>query len=232
MGTSKTVRGFLLGFLLTLIIVVLFIFDFSSFIRGDWSYIFRKNILYFMYLASKFGWLLILVVIYIGYQIMKNKWVLRLEKMSYGGCTIAFTKPDKLLKQSIQNHLNTKRTVFKINEDKDNFLDTIDSYHKVYKFIRDEIQPYDVELSNTEVYKSANKMIKVLNNFLTDFQSDYRRWYEYSWENNKDEWFNKDIKEIQQNYRHYSEILEGFKMVNREFCELALVFDIDINKWN
>ena len=232
MKINDTIKGVLFGSILMLMSMILFFFDLSNFIRSNWSYIFRKNILYLIDLASKFGWLIILVIIYILYQIMKDKWVLRLEKMSYGGCTITFTKPDKLLKQSIQNYLNTKRTVFKINEEKDSFLDTIDSYHKIYQFIRDEIQPYDTELSNTEVYKAANEMIKVLNDFLTDFQGDYRRWYEYYSKKQEAEWCDKDIKEIQQSYRHYDKILEGFREVNHQFCQLSEVFEININKWN
>lgn len=163
--------------------------------------------------------------------ILKKKWVLRIEKMSCGGITFVCNKPEKILKQNIKNFLDTKRTLFYINSKNDNFYDVINSYFSTYKFIRNEMSVYDLDSKDKEIYKCANSMIRILNEFLTDFQSDYKRWYEYLRDNKMDELYDKDIYEIQKKYRKYNEILEGFERVNEEFKKCSKIFDINISKW-
>ncbi|HAT4319111.1 TPA: hypothetical protein I9071_000184 [Clostridium perfringens] len=151
--------------------------------------------------------------------------------MSCGGLTFVCNKPEKILKQNIKNFLETKRTLFKINEKKDNFYDTINSYYETYKFIRNEISVYDIDSKQESLYKYASEMIKVLNEFLTDYQSDYKRWYEYIRDYKKDDIYDKDIYDIQKDYRNYNEIMNGFLLVNNEFNKYAKNFDINVEKW-
>ncbi|MDU2491148.1 MAG: hypothetical protein E7D27_11285 [Clostridium celatum] len=213
-------------------ISALFIIDLKVILRCEAISIFRENMFYIVNLISKFKSIIILFILFGLYIIAKSKWVFKIEKLNYGGITFAFNKPDKILKQNIKNFLNTKRTLFKINPNKDNFYETIASYYTVYKLIRDEMYPYDIEASSKEIYIAANEMIKTLNEFLTDYQSDYKRWYEYIIENQKEQNHDIDIGEIQKKYRHYNEMVQAFKDVNKKFIKHAKTFDINVDKWS
>lgn len=223
-----------LSWVLILIIIsgFLYKFDLKVILRSNRISIFRDNMFYIVNLISKFKSIIILVILFGLYIIAKSKWVFKVEKLNYGGITFAFNKPDKILKQNIKNFLNTKRTLFKINPNKDNFYETISSYYEVYKLIRDEMYPYDIEASNKDIYVAANEMIKTLNDFLTEYQSDYKRWYEYVMENQKHINYNMDIGEVQKEYRHYDEMIQAFKEVNEKFSKYAQTFDINTEKWS
>lgn len=223
-----------LSWVLILIIIggFLYKFDLKVILRSNRISIFRDNMFYIVNLISKFKSIIILVILFGLYIIAKSKWVFKVEKLNYGGITFAFNKPDKILKQNIKNFLNTKRTLFKINPNKDNFYETISSYYEVYKLIRDEMYPYDIEASNKDIYVAANEMIKTLNDFLTEYQSDYKRWYEYVMENEKHINYNMDIGEVQKEYRHYDEMIQAFEEVNEKFSKYAQTFDINTKKWS
>ena len=75
-------------------------------------------------------------------------------------------------------------------------------------------------------------MIKKLNEFLTSNQNDYKRWYNYIIDNKMKDIYNKDIKDIQMDYRHYQKLIGEFKEVNELFKSIADEFDIDISKWD
>ncbi|MDU5660254.1 MAG: hypothetical protein E6018_13720 [Clostridium perfringens] len=217
--------------ILLLVASTLFWLDYKYILRLDMFSLFRKNIFYLSNLISKFNFLLLILITILIFIILKKKWVFRIEKMSCGGLTFVCNKPEKILKQNIKNFLETKRTLFKINEKKDNFYDTINSYYETYKFIRNEISVYDIDSKQESLYKYASEMIKVLNEFLTDYQSDYKRWYEYIRDYKKDDIYDKDIYDIQKDYRNYNEIMNGFLLVNNEFNKYAKNFDINVEKW-
>ena len=221
-----------LSVIIFLLIFILFMVDLKWIFRSDKIKIFRENIFYLTNLFEKFKYIFVGIILIYVYLIISKKWVFRIEKMSYGGITFQLNKPDKMLKQSISNYLNTKRTLFKINPQKDNFYDTINSYYSVYELIRNEISPYDTSCSKEGTYETCNNMIRTLNKFLTSYQSDYKRWYEYLIENNKGSIYDKDIEEIQKKYRKYDEILAGFNEVNNDFIKYAEQLGIDSGKWN
>lgn len=218
----------------------------------------KSNVNFIIKVLNKSLPLLVIIIIFIGYKVLSNKWVFRIEKFNLGGVSVICNNPEDIFKQQVKNFLNTKRTLFQIDEKRDNFYDTINSYYQVYNFLRDEIKIYDIESSkksfdekskikkwfhklnseneesNTETncYKKANKMIKELNEFLTSHQSDFRRWYEYLTNNEMSKIYNKRIYDIQKDYGRYDEIVEDFKKVNKFFCSVASEFEIDYEKWN
>lgn len=203
----------------------------KSIFRSDILSTFRENLFYLNNLLGKFKGMIIVLVILGIYWIIKNRWVFRIEKMSYGGITFICNKPNNILKQSIKNFLNTKRTLFVIDSEKDNFFDTINSYYATYNFIRNEMLTYDINCKDNTLYSVANDMIQALNEFLTNNQSDYKRWYEYIIQHKIENVYNKDIHEIQKEYRNYDKILKDFKKVNETFCRYSNMFEIDIDKW-
>lgn len=213
----------------------------------------KVNINFIIIVLNKMLPLLSLIIIFISYKFLSSKWVFRVEKFNFGGISVICNNPEDIFKQQVKNYLNTKRTLFKIDEKKDNFYDTIGSYYEIYKFLRAEINVYDVKSSNKlsnnnfltklfkdedennqeekNCYQNANEMIKKLNEFLTSHQSDLRRWYEYEVNKNINNIYNKSIDEIQRGYIRYEEIVNDFKEINNYFCSVAPDYEIDYKKW-
>ncbi len=172
------------------------------------------------------------VIIFLFILIMfKKKWVIRIEKLSIGGATVEFDRPESFFFQNVKNLLNTKRTLFKFDEERDNIYDTISSFYNVYSFIREQLKIYDPKSSeDNECYKKANCMIYLLNEFLTSHQDNFRRWYDH--EKTKSDNYNVDICELQKNYRNYSKLIRDITELNEEFRDYGVFFKVDINKWD
>lgn len=168
-----------------------------------------------------------------------NRWALRVEKLSIGGFNIIFDNPAHLYKKQIRNFLDTKRTIFKIDYEYDNFNETLDSYFEIYKFFRDEIKILGdtgkKRFRNNDaitLYNLTNQTIRVLNTFLTENQSNYRRWYSYIEKTDEQKYYLTPIGELQKEYPYYDKLCCEFKKVNNFFIHnIANEFEIDIQKW-
>lgn len=174
---------------------------------------------------------------------LTNRWALRVEKMTIGGLSVIFDNPAELYRKQVRNYLDTKRTIFKVDCNYDNFNDTLDSYFEIYKFFREEIKILgNVKIKNTKLSKNeesanlyalTNQAMQVLNNFLTKNQSNYRRWYRYIEKSDEQAYYLTPIGELQKKYPYYKDICSDFEEVNTFFVDkIAREFDIDIEKWN
>lgn len=228
----------------TIVIIAIFIvlgtFEIKSisntFLRTLWSNF--NSISTIVYVLIPLILLLILVLLF-----LTNKWALRVEKMSIGGFNIIFDNPAKLYKRQVKNYLDTKRTIFKIDCEYDNFYDTLDSFFEIYKFFRDEAKmlgnvknqstKFSRNKESVNLYALTNRAIQTLNDFLTKNQSNYRRWYKYIEKTNEEAFYLTAIGELQKQYPYYAELCFGFEKVNAFFSGIiASEFDIDIIKWN
>ena len=182
--------------------------------------------------------LLVLVLLF-----LTNKWALRVEEMSIGGFNIIFDNPAKLYRRHVRTYLDTKRTVFKMDCDYDNFNETLDSFFEVYKFFRDDVKmlgsnkKQSARISRNKesanLYSLTNQAIQILNDFLTKNQSNYRRWYIYVEKTDEEAFYLTPIGELQRRYPHYEKLCSGFEQVNTFFSKvIAKEFDIDILKWD
>ena len=54
--------------------------------------------------------------------------------VSFAGFEITLKDTDKAVKNNIKNYLNTKRSLFYIKTEYDNFCEVFDSYHGIYDF--------------------------------------------------------------------------------------------------
>lgn len=197
-----------------------------------------------------FGLLLpILIVSIVTIGIFTNKWAFRIERVSFGGFNILFDNPVKLYKRSVRSFLDTKRTLFKIDFQRDNFDETMTSYYKTYEFFRNEMKILESEKKKgrwskhdqKELYDMTNRIIQTLNEFLTTHQNNYRRWYKQISDSNKVERRDRSgelvfhltpINEIQKHYYRYEELCKGFEEVNKFFCsEVRDTFQINLEKW-
>lgn len=218
------------------IIFILFLFiDFREFINNNqYLHLLKSNIIYFIKAIKViFPMVVAIIIAYLISNFTSQKWIIKIEKLDIGGASIVFEKPEELFKQQIKNYLNTKRTLFSYDPQRDNIEDTLNSYYKVYNYIREKMQVYDTKSSQiSDSYKVANLMIGTLNEFLTSYQSNYRRWIKYRLENKAtDNDYAKSISEIQREYSNYDNLLQGFEEVNNKFKIYAKEFNVDIQKW-
>ncbi|RIU93439.1 hypothetical protein [Oceanobacillus picturae] len=196
--------------------------------------------------------LITLLVPFILLCLIFSAWVTRhlhiqLERMNIGGINLLFHKPDKIFLNSAKTFLETKRTLYKIDKEQDNFNETLDSYFATYQFFKQEMAILDItKREQKKLYDLSLKIISQLNLFLTAYQSNYRRWYSNTIEENRvvilkkegeEDELNKKphmmrIGELQRYYYDYDEILKGFESINVFFRkEVNSVIEVDIKKW-
>lgn len=192
----------------------------------------KLNILYFLSILSKSVPIIVIILLIYIWRKFATKWVIKIEKLDIGGASVVFERPEQLFKQQIKNFMNTKRTLFYFDPERDNIEDTISSYYKTYEFIREKMQIYDTKSSEqSKYYEFSNNMLQTLNEFLTSNQSNYRRWVKYKTEQYRPEDYSRGICEIQKEYWRYKEIIEGLKILNTDFLKYSEIFDINTDKW-
>ena len=232
----------LIIFVIAALVIFLFLGSFeiisisSTFIRTLWSNF--KAISTIVYVLLPLLLLLTFCILF-----LTNRWAVRVEKASIGGFHIIFDNPAKAYKRQVMRYLDTKRTIFAIDFEYDNFYETFDSYFEVYMFFRDEIKLLGSvkkqgkkSFRNKEsirLYALTNQAIQKLNDFLTKNQSNYRRWYKYIEKTDEKVFYLTPIGELQRQYPQYEELCCGFGKVNSFFANtIACEFDIDIVKWS
>lgn len=192
--------------------------------------------------AVIFGLIPFFILLAVIFVLSTGKWAFRVEKLSIGGFNVLFDNPNHLFKRQVRNFLDTKRTLFSMDFEHDNFKDTLDSYYETYKFLRDEMKILgDVEKKNSlikkksesvHLYNLSNRIIRTLNNFLTTHQSDFKRWYTYVEKSDEKKFYLEPIGHLQREYRNYAKLCDDFKKVNDFFKSVAAhEFNVDIEKW-
>ncbi|HHC0427197.1 TPA: hypothetical protein ACOSB6_005152, partial [Salmonella enterica] len=103
---------------------------------------------------------------------------LKIEKLTFGGMNILFNTTSTLYINSVLSFLDTKRSLFIIREEYDNFSEVLDSYYQTYTFFRQEMKILD-PIRDKELYDFTNDLLMIINKFLTKHQNNYRRWYKF-----------------------------------------------------
>lgn len=189
---------------------------------------------------------LVVYILFVG--LMHQRYSLRVEQVSFGGVNILLNKSDLLFRKSVKNYLDTKRSLFKIDPRYDSFEEVLNSYFECYKFIRDEMKLLDVKKKrDKKLYDLSNEVLRTLNEFLTKYQNNYRRWHKHVSEHDKVLTREKDSKgkyvtlsyhltpigKIQSHYYHFSHMLNAFNEVNKFFNDkIVQEFDINTKKWS
>ncbi|WP_052012145.1 hypothetical protein [Alicyclobacillus hesperidum] len=200
-------------------------------------------------LVFEFLPLLIIVILLLG--LLTNRWALKVERLSFGGINVLFDNPEQLYIRTVRAFLDTKRTLFKIDFERDNFDETLTSYYNAYDFFRREMNILHSDKKrglwgrsrqSNQLYTLTNRIVQVLNDFLTSHQNDFRRWYRHVSESDQVNRLDgtgdplvfhmTPIHEIQRHYYKYDAICTGFQEVNTFFMnEVRPVFDINVEKW-
>ncbi|MEJ9227722.1 hypothetical protein [Priestia aryabhattai] len=172
----------------------------------------------------------------------------KIERVNIGGVNLFFDKPEAIFIRNTRAFLETKRTLYKIDSQLDNFNETLDSYFSTYQFVRQEMSILDPsKRKQKDLYDLSSQIIRELNLFLTTYQNNYRRWYKVTVDENQIGFVNeqgqheirKDIKphllsigELQKYYYDYNAMLEGFKGINIFFKEVVNnQISVNISKW-
>ncbi len=166
---------------------------------------------------------------------------MKIDKLSLGGLNILFDTSRTLYINSVSNYLDSKRTLFRIVPEYDNFSEVFESYFQTYSFFRTEMKILDPK-RDQELYDLTNNILQELNKFLTINQNNYLRWYqkissdnstEYPPEGSEKYFYNTPISEIQEKYYAYEDLLEAFQSINIFFeNNVKGPFEVNSEKWD
>lgn len=183
----------------------------------------------------------VFIVWFVVRSVIGKRYSLKIEKLTFGGMNILFNTTSSLYINSVVSFLDTKRSLFIIRDEYDNFSEVLDSYYQTYSFFRQEMKILDPN-RDKELYDFTNELLMVVNKFLTKYQNNYRRWYKYTSEtkeplpieNGKENFFyNTPIGTVQKLYYDYENITKGFEIVNLFFSDnVKKIFDINVDKWD
>lgn len=219
------------------LIIVTLIF-FTSLCFQSWNNILKipavtclKNNLDFIgKFIVRYPWLTtVMVIAYIIILLSKN-FSLSSTKVNVFGLEFQFKHTEKSVKIQIKNFLSAKRSFFVFYEEYDNYYDVINSMHNTLIFLRKQLENFDIfSQTNKKCYKQIESMIKSIGQFLTKYQSDYRRYYEYKIAESGEIFI--PFKIIQDSYWKTEEMTLDIKKLNIEMKQYAVFFNIDTEKW-
>ncbi len=158
-----------------------------------------------------------------------NRAKVYLNKISILGLTIEVKETDKEVKNKVKQFLDSKRTLFFFDKEKDNIDDVLQSYYEIYKFLRECMSNFEKfdNADDNQCYVKLKEMIICLNDFLTNYQSDYRHWYKV---NVDSEYNGITIHDFQQKYFKYKEICNAFEELNTQMKRYGEFFNTG-NYW-
>lgn len=185
--------------------------------------ILKKNLYWIERMLDTFTPLLVLTLFLMFVLWAKTNLSITIKSISVGGVEVSLKDSEDEVKNNVRNFLNTKRSLFKIIPEYDNFYDVFNSYHEIYEFLRTQLGLFiSSNKQGSDTYITLRNMLKELNCFLTKYQPDYRRWYEKEIEK---EFI--PLSKLQKKYSKYDEIVEAFKGLNEKMSCLAKQFRVD-----
>ena len=191
-------------------------------------YLLIKNLFFVMRMVSRYSPLIVLIVIIILISVINKKFDLSVSTIEIAGMEFKVRNSKKIVINNLRNYLNTKRSIFSIDEKKDNYSEVLDSYHQIYVFFREQLGLLDGNL-DADLYNELNEIIKEMNKFLTDYHTNFRHWFDS--EDTQKKLERADIGCVQETYRHYDEMTNGMKQINKKMCQFAIKFEINYKKW-
>lgn len=219
------------------IIIALIIFFLLFFVDLDYLEdkctflrIFKLNVNWLEQLIESYTSLFILTVVVAFIIWAMFTLSISVKGVSFAGFEITLKDTDKAVKNNIKNYLNTKRSLFYIKTEYDNFCEVFDSYHGIYDFLRNQLLEFeDKKKTSSMYYSEIQTMLKELNRFLTVHQSDYRRWFAF-YEKKKEDSF-VSLGELQKEYPQFDILMHDFQILNEAMRKHAESFDIDMLDW-
>lgn len=225
---KKGIKNIIISALVFLIIVaVLWFVDIKELlllIPGIHRFV--ANIDFITDTITKYIAVIIGVIVVWGIIFWRKHADVKVPSITVAGIELNLRNIDGIVKSNLANYLVTKRSLFKLDIEHDNFDDVFESYHSIYEFVREQMSYYEnVSTTDNDIYLEMKSMLKDLNCFLTANQTNYRRWYKF--ENEKQFKF---IDELQKEYPKYEELVQGFTEINAIMLKHMEKLNIKI-KW-
>lgn len=119
---------------------VLFTVDIDA-LENQWKVlvIFKRNIRWMEGLVETFSPLAIFALLLVFAIWAISKFSFSVNGFSIAGIEISLKDTDKFVKTNVRNFLNTKRSLFFLKPEYDNFNDVFLSYYSVYDFLRSQL---------------------------------------------------------------------------------------------
>ncbi|MDN6900662.1 hypothetical protein [Oenococcus sicerae] len=185
--------------------------------------------------------LLIIIIIfcYILIGFLGKRYSLRIDKFNIGGINILFDKSSDIYIKTVGTFISSKRSLFNFKKTRDNIYEVLNTYYEVYNFIRSNLELLD-PIKDKKLYETSVAILKMLNNFLTTHQNDYRRWYDKIISNDRITSNGKKIivhettiEDIQNQYYRYDELLNDIHQINRYMSkeDIKDIFRVNIFDW-
>lgn len=178
----------------------------------------------------RYPWLSIVIIIACIFFLLTDNFSLSSTKIIVFGMEFQLKHTERNAKLQIKNYLSSKRSIFVFYKEYDNYYDVINSMYDTLIFLRNQLKNFDVfSQTSNKCYKQIEGMIKTIGQFLTKYQSDYRRYYEYKAPEFGEEFI--PFKNIQDNYCKISDMTIDIQKLNMEMKQYAIFFNIDTEKW-
>lgn len=202
--------------------------DIHTFLRGFPFYIkLSDNLDFIEAILGKYGRIFICILVMSVLAYFHNKFTLTISNFSFAGITFSLRKPEEIIKARIRNHLNTKRSLFYFVKEYDNLYDIINTWYETLLYIRELLTDVEDERAlSKECFSEVQEVLFNLNLFLTKYQSDYRRWYEYETAKGF-----KQLCDLQIKYCKYDEMVCDIYKLNEEMRKHGDYFGVTYNKW-
>lgn len=186
-----------------------------------------------------FLFILIMAFFYVLVGFLGKRYTLRVDKFNIGGINVLFDRSNEIYIKTVGTFISSKRSLFNFKRERDNIYEVLNVYYEVYNFIRSNLELLD-PIKDKALYSTSVDILKMLNQFLTKHQNDYRRWYEkvisadeiYS-HGKKIVVHETTIERVQKNYYRYAEILKDINEVNKYMSSQSIrnVFRIKVFDW-
>ena len=231
MSRKKKVGKSFFQIVIVFIILLLFFVD-LDYLEDKCTFLrtFKLNVNWFEHLIESYTSLFIFIVVVAFIIWAMFTLSISVKGVSVAGFEITLKDTDKAVKNNIRNYLNTKRSLFYIKAEYDNFCEVFDSYHGIYDFLRNQLLEFeDKKKTSSMYYFEIQTMLKELNRFLTVHQSDYRRWFAFYEKKEEDSFVS--LGEFQKKYPQFNILMHDFVELNKTMRKHAESFDIDVLNW-
>lgn len=119
---KKKISWLLAAACLIIIVIVLFV-DITGLGNISWLVTFKENIKWLAGIANTYAALVVFIVVLIFVIQIAMRFSISMRNATVLGIEFSLKNPDEIVKNNMRNYLCTKRTLFEINEQYDNFSD-------------------------------------------------------------------------------------------------------------
>lgn len=214
-----------------LIIIILCVFSLRSALEIEPILCLKNNLDFIGQFLSRYPWLATAVVIAGIIFLLIENFSLNSTTVKILGIEFQLKHTENNARIQVKNYLSSKRSIFVLYEEYDNYYDVINSMYEILIFLRNQLVNFEnFAQTNNECYKNIEGIIKEIAKFLTKYHSDYRRYYEQKM--NQDDKGFVPFRQIQNEYCKEQEMLADLKKLNENMKKYAKYFEIDVEKWS